>query len=116
YSATQITSGGELSDRTQLNKRIKEELSDVVNWNAGAEVRLPFTGLFGRAGLIYQPPPFTSDPARFAQKALTCGAGYDSKGMVQVDLAYAYGWRGENESLQNGDLDLAEQKIAKHTF
>ena len=116
YTSMQLTSGGgALPNRTLINKRIKEELTDVIDWNLGAEVRLPFTGLFGRAGAIYQPTPFKADPTLYAQKAFTLGAGYDANSVVQVDLGYAYAWRGENKELQIGAVDSGEQKAGRHT-
>jgi hypothetical protein len=116
YTTMSITEeAGTLPSRTALNKRIKDELASVLNVNVGAEVRLPLTGLRGRVGGIYQPSPFKADPSRFAQKVLTLGAGYNSYDTVEFDLAYAYGWRGENEDLQDGDAGITDQNIGRHT-
>ncbi len=115
YSAMKITSGaGDLPDRTEINKRIKDDLAAVVNLNAGAEFRLPFTGLSARAGAMYRPSPFGSDPARFSQKFLTAGLGINSNNMLQFDLGYAYGWYGENKNQQTDNSDGAEHTIAYH--
>jgi hypothetical protein len=104
YSQTKITSGaGELPDRTALNKRIKDDLGAVVNLNLGAEFRLPWTGLSARAGFIYQPSQYKADPSRFARKFLTAGIGINSGDVMQFDLAYAFGWRGEHPSQQSAD-------------
>ena len=117
YAAMKVTSGaGELPNQTEINKQIKDQLAAVLNLNVGAEVRLPFTGLSGRAGAIYQPSPYQADPSRFAQKAVTIGAGFNSNDMMQFDIAYAYAWRGENRNRQTGDASSAEQTIGYHTI
>jgi hypothetical protein len=116
YAAMEITSGvGDLPERTAINKRIKDELAAVVNLNLGAEFRLPFTGLSARAGGIYQPSPYKADPSRYAQKFLTAGVGINSNNMMQFDIGYAYGWRGENKNQQTGNSSSAEQRTGYHT-
>jgi len=117
YDAITVTSGlGSLPERTAVNKRIKEDLMAVINWNAGAEVRLPLTGLIARAGAVYQPSPYLADPSsRLAHKAVALGAGYNSSDMMQFDVAYAYGWRGENKNPQTDDATTSEQKSGDHT-
>ncbi len=115
YSAMKITSGlGDLPDRTSINKRINDELSAVVNLNAGVEFRLPFTGLSARAGGMYRPSPYLNDPSRNGQKFLTAGVGINSNDFMHFDLGYAYGWRGENKNEQTGNDSGAEQTIASH--
>ena len=117
YSSMKITDGvGDLPDRTEINKRIKDELSAVLNLNAGLEFRLPFTGFIARAGGIYQPSLYQADPARFAQKYLTAGVGINSNNMMHFDIGYAYGWRGEFRDEQTGDASIAERKIVSHNF
>ena len=116
YTAMTITSGlGGAPAQTAVNKRIKEELARVLNLNLGAEVRLPFTGLSARAGGIYQPSPYAADPSRFAQKAITLGAGYNSHDSMQLDLAYGYAWRGD-KNLESGNVNPTEQGLGTHTF
>jgi hypothetical protein len=116
YADMKITGGvGELPARTQINKRIKDELSAVVNLNMGAEFRLPFTGLSARAGGIYQPSPYKGDKSRYDQKFLTAGIGINSNNIMQFDMAYAYGWRGEHKTQQEVNDSGSEQQIAYHT-
>jgi hypothetical protein len=116
YADMKITGGvGDLPDRTAINKRIKDELSAVLNLNAGLEFRLPFTGLCARAGAIYQPSPYKDDPSRYSQKFLTAGFGINSNNIMQFDMAYAYGWRGEHKSQQEVSDSGAEQQIAYHS-
>ena len=117
YSDMKITSGvGELPDRTLINKRIKDELSAVVNLNAGVEFRLPWTGLSARAGAMYRPSPYKQDPSRFSQKFLTAGFGINSNNMMQFDIGYAYGWRGDETFRQTTDLQAASDSGAQETI
>jgi len=117
YTTVRITSGaGALPDRTLINKRINDELAAVLNLNLGAEVRLPFTGLSGRAGGIYQPSPYGSDPARNSRKVVTVGCGYNANDVAQVDLGYAYAWRGENRERQVGDDSSANRTVGFNTL
>ncbi|MGH7495788.1 MAG: hypothetical protein ACREOO_25810 [bacterium] len=117
YSTMKITSGvGDLPDQTEINKRIQEELSAVLNLNAGAEFRLPFTGLSARAGGIYQPSPYGEDSSRYGQKFLTAGVGINSSNMFHFDVGYAYGWRGENKNQQTDNDSGSEQTIAYHNL
>ena len=112
-----ITSGvGELPDRTLINKRIKDELSAVVNLNAGVEFRLPLTGLSARAGAMYRPSPYKQDPSRFSQKFLTAGFGINSNNMMQFDIGYAYGWQGDETFRQTTDLQAASDSGAQETI
>ncbi|MGH7492608.1 MAG: hypothetical protein ACREOO_09445 [bacterium] len=117
YSAMKLNSGvSVLSDRTRINKRLKEELTAVVNVNAGVEFRPPFTKLSLRAGGMYQPSAFKNAPAGSGQKFLTAGLGINSFDMFQVEIGYAYGWRGEYKDLQTSEDSGAEQSIAYQTF
>jgi hypothetical protein len=115
YTGMELTSGGgDVPTRTAVNKRINEELAPVLNLNVGAEVRLPWTGFSARAGGIYQPSQYRADPARFARKTVTLGAGYNANDSAQIDLGYGYSWRGENEARQ-ADPTTTDQSVASHT-
>lgn len=116
YTAIRVTSGGgTLPERTELNRQIHDELATVVNLNLGAEVRLPFTGLRARAGGIYQPSPYRADPGRFDRKVVTLGCGYDANGAAQVDLGYAYAWRGEKTAREIFETGQGED-VGSHTL
>ena len=116
YSAMKVSSGvGDLPDRTEINKRIKDGLGAALNLNAGVEFRLPLTGLIARAGGIYQPSPYAADPSRYSQKFVTTGVGINSNNTMYFDLAYAYGWRGEHKDELTGSDSVAERTIAYHS-
>jgi long-subunit fatty acid transport protein len=117
YASMKISTGvGTVSDRTRISKRIKDELTGTVNLNAGVELRVPSTGLSARAGAMYQPSPYKDEPSRNDQKFLTAGFGIRSIDFFQLDVGYAYGWRGENKNQQTGSASAAEQSISYHTI
>jgi hypothetical protein len=115
YAEMKVTAGADIPDRTDLNKRIKDELGSVINLNGGAEFRLPFTGLIARAGFIYLPSQYEADPSRFARKILTAGFGINSSDIMAFDIAYAYGWWGEHQSQQEATEPMVDQFIDSHS-
>jgi len=97
------------------NKIIKESFRPVVNYSLGGEVRLPFTEIRGRAGLMYLPSPYEDDPENFDRVYLTLGAGIVAGQVLKFDVAYSYGfWEtyGENYS---SNQSTVFQKISSHT-
>jgi hypothetical protein len=118
YAAMKVTSSatGSVTDEALINKRIKDNLSAVMNLNAGVEARLPWTGLCARAGAIYQPSPFMEDPSKFALKAVTLGAGINSQDLMRFDIGYAYAWRHENQNQATGDANSGDEKNGYHTL
>jgi len=116
YAAMKVNTGiGGLSDRTQINKRVKDELRAALNLNAGVEFRPPFTGLSVRAGAMYQPSPYKGETADASQKFLTAGLGLNTNNVIQIDMGYAYGWRGENKNQLPDNDSVAAQHIAYQT-
>ena len=97
------------------NKIIKENFRPVINYNMGAEVRIPWTELRGRAGLMYLPSPYENDPENFDRIYLTLGAGIFVGQALKFDVAYSYGfWEtyGDNYS---SNQSRVYQKIDSHT-
>jgi hypothetical protein len=117
YSALRLTEGpGTDPERTLLNKKINDEMAPVINYNFGTEVRLPWTGVSGRGGFLYEPSPFRYDAGRFTKRAITLGAGYDANHVAQVDLGYAYTWRGEDTARQVVEGASADQRLSTNTL
>lgn len=97
------------------NKIIKENFRPVINYNLGAEVRIPWTEIRGRAGLMYLPSPYENDPENFDRVYLTLGAGIFVNQSLKFDVAYSYGfWEtyGDNYS---SNQSRVYQKINSHT-
>jgi len=95
YTQMKYSGGDDFTAQSDINKRIKDEFTRVLNLNIGAEFRLPFTGLSARAGAMYRPSPYKGDATRYDQKFLTIGLGINSSEILQFDLGYMYGWRGQ---------------------
>jgi hypothetical protein len=98
YTQMEVTNGLDIPERSTINKAIKEKFTRVLNMNAGAEFRLPFTGLSARAGAMYRPSPYKSDPGRYDQKFLTLGLGINSGDKLFFDIGYLYGWWDQQKS------------------
>jgi hypothetical protein len=92
YTQMRFTGGTSISDAGLLNKQVLEEYSRVINVNAGAEFRVPWTGISARAGFMYRPSPYKNDTQEYDRKYLTAGAGINSADVLSFDVAYQYGW------------------------
>jgi hypothetical protein len=96
YSSMRFTGGLSVPQRAELTKQIIEDYTRVLNLKAGAEFRLPFTGLSARAGFMYFPSQLKNDENVFDRKYLTAGLGIKSgEGSMEFNLAYIVGWWDE---------------------
>lgn len=114
YTQIDYTSGVSLEDRGTATKRIKSELTPVINLNGGAEFRLPWTGIVARAGFMYMPSPVKNDPMEFDTKVITAGVGINSSDRVRVDVGYALGFwtqRGSQYGLTNLTQDVETHDV-----
>lgn len=96
YSQMRFSSGLSVPKSSELTKEILDKYTRVLNLKAGAEFRLPFTGLSARAGFMYFPSPLKDDETRYDRKYLTAGAGIKSgEGNMEFNVAYIVGWWDE---------------------
>lgn len=100
-----------LSDQ---NKRIKNLMKAVVNYNLGAEYTFPDIGFRIRGGFILQPSAFENDPSDFDKKYLTAGVGFLSDGVIGIDIAYAYGWWKDIGDNYGSNVSRTFQDITYH--
>lgn len=115
YTQMKLSAGADYPEISEINKRIKEEFAPVLNLNAGAEFRLPWTGLSARAGAMYRPSPYKGDPSRFDQKFITLGIGINSSDRLYFDIGYMYGWRDQREDEVATPADPSfEQTVQYH--
>ncbi len=115
YSQMKVSGGLSFPDESDINKRIKDEFTRVVNLNIGAEFRLPFTGLIARAGAMYRPSPYKGDPSRYDQKFITLGFGINSSDRLFFDIGYLYGWRDQRkDEVQTAADPTVDQTIRYH--
>ena len=80
----------------EINKQILEKYTQVFNLRAGAEFRLPFTGLSARAGFMYNPSPLANTPTEYDRKILNAGLGISSgEGDFEFHVTYSRSWWDE---------------------
>jgi hypothetical protein len=112
YSQMQFTDGLDVPQRSSLNKDIIDTYTQTFNLKAGAEFRLPFTGLSARAGAMYIPDPIADTPKEFDHIFLTAGAGIKSgEGAMEFNVAYIYGFWDQMSSDYGTSVQQVSQKI-----
>lgn len=93
YTQMQYSGGLDVPQMSGLNKEIIATYTRTVNLKAGAEFRLPFTGLSFRAGAMFIPLPVADTPFEYDHKFLTAGAGITSgEGSIEFHVAAIYGF------------------------
>lgn len=96
------------------NKRIKNLMRNVVNYNIGAEYTFPEIGFRVRGGFMLYPSAFKDDPSDFDKKFLTAGIGFLSDGVLGIDIAYAYGWWKDFGDNYDTNVSRTFQDITYH--
>jgi hypothetical protein len=99
-----FSEGLTVPDRSALNKQILDKYTQTFNVKAGAEFRLPFTGISARAGAMYIPYPVEDAPQEFDRKFLTAGLGLRSgEGAMEFNVTYILGfWDQLSEDYGSG--------------
>jgi len=93
YTQMQYSSGLDVPQMSGLNKDIISTYTQTLNLKAGAELRLPFTGLSFRAGAMFIPYPVKNTPFEQDRKYITAGAGITSgDGAIEFHLAGILGF------------------------
>ncbi len=96
YTQMQYTAGLDVPEMSGLNKNIIGTYTQTFNVKAGAEFRLPFTGLSFRAGAMIIPYPVADTPFENDRKYITAGAGITSgDGAIEFHIAAIYGFWDE---------------------
>jgi len=96
YTQMQFTDGLGVPEMSGLNKDIIGTYTQTFNVKAGAELRLPFTGLSFRAGAMLIPYPVEDTPFENDRKYITAGAGITSgDGAIEFHLAGILGFWDE---------------------
>ncbi len=114
YTQMKLSGGVDFPMQSDINKRIKEEFTRVLNFNIGGEFKLPITSLIARAGAMYRPSLYKGDPSRYDQKFITLGFGINSSDLLFFDVGYMYGWRDQRkDEVQTADKTF-EQTVQYH--
>ncbi len=89
---TQMEFQNATDELIRFNTDIKEIFRETLNLKGGFEYEFSRTGARVRGGFAYLPSPYDGDPASFARKYITAGAGFIVQNSVAIDLGYAYGF------------------------
>jgi hypothetical protein len=112
YTQMKFSGEMEITKQAALNKNIFERYTQVVNLRAGAEFRLPWTGLSARAGFIYNMSPLKDAPTEYDRKYLTGGLGISSgEGDFEMNLAGMLGWWDIPSEDFGGNIPTISQSI-----
>ncbi len=113
YSDMEFTNGLTSNYRITRNREIEDLFATAINYNVGAEFKVPSLPIFLRIGGMYLQSPFENDPSDYDKKYLTAGAGIELGGRFTLDAGYAYGWwkdfgdnYGVNESRTYQDINV----------
>jgi hypothetical protein len=112
YTQMKFSGEMEITKQAALNKDILERYTQIVNLRAGAEFRLPSTGLRARAGFIYNMSPLKDAPTEYDKKYLTAGLGISSgEGDFEMNLAGMLGWWDIPSEDFGGNIPTISQSI-----
>jgi long-subunit fatty acid transport protein len=116
YKEMEFSNGEGISPTyfSDQNKRIKNLMRPVVNYNLGAEYTFSDLGFRVRGGFILQPSAFKNDPSDFDKKFITAGLGFLSDGVIGIDIAYAYGWWKDFGDNYDSNVSRTYQDITYH--
>ena len=116
YTQIRYSSGGQLPDLTLRNKEFADKLRGAINLNAGAEFRLPWTGISARAGAMFRQSPFKDAPVKAGRKYLTAGIGINSGGRLAFDVGYCVGWWDEVLETYGVNTPNLSQTVVVHNM
>ncbi|MBU0473470.1 MAG: hypothetical protein KKF62_04850 [Bacteroidetes bacterium] len=116
YSQMEFSGDIEQSIIKDNNRVINDNFRAALNYNLGAELRVPNTGICARAGLMYYESPYKDDPTSFDRVYLNAGAGIEVNESIKFDLAYSYGFWDTYSDNYGSDLSRVSQKVDSHTF
>ena len=108
--------GDESYTQAVANQEIRTNLRNTMNTHIGAQVTVPGTGVFLRAGYAVYPSPWEGAPSDWDRKMLSVGGGFAFAEQIFLDVAYAWvTWHNNlGEYLGNGSfLDQEEISTGK---
>lgn len=92
YTQMEFSDGLTAHIRSEINRDINELFRSVFSYNFGVEYKLPIYSASVRGGFFTLPSPYNDDPSDFDKKYITAGFGFVASSVLQIDIAYAYGW------------------------
>ena len=98
------------------NRVINANFKSVLNYNLGAELKIPFTEIRARAGIMYYTSPYKGDPSEFDRVYLNAGAGIVASESLKFDIAYSYGFWDTYSDNYGAGQSRVFQEISSHTI
>ncbi len=116
YSQMEFSGDLETWKIKENNRIIKDNFNATLNLNFGAELKIPFTEIRTRAGIMYFPSPYKEDPKNFDKIFLNAGFGIVVSEALKFDVAYSYGfWDTYSDNYGVGQSRVF-QSISSHTI
>ena len=116
YSQMEFSGDLEKSIITENNRIINQNFGTVINYNLGAELKIPFTEIRARAGIMYYASPYKNDPPSFDRVYLNAGAGIEVSNSIKFDFAYSYGFWDTYSDNYGSNLSRVSQSVSSQTF
>ncbi|MCF6270755.1 MAG: hypothetical protein L3J41_13655 [Melioribacteraceae bacterium] len=116
YSQMKFSGNLDQSIIRENNRVINSYFKGVLNYNLGAELKIPFTEIRARAGIMYYTSPYIDDPQNFDRVYLTAGAGIMAGNALKFDVAYSYGFWDTYSDNYGTNQSRVFQEISSHTI
>ena len=118
YSQSKFDNGNGITSQyiEDQNKKIKDQLGAVLNYNLGAEYTVPVVGLRVRAGFMTMPSAYKNDPSEYNKKYFTFGIGFLAQETIGIDAGFAHGWWKDYGDNYGVDVSRTFQTISDNHF
>lgn len=116
YSQMEFSGNLDQSIIRENNRVINSNFRAALNYNLGAELKIPFTEISARAGIMYYTSPYKNDPQNFDRVYLTAGAGIMAGDALKFDVAYSYGFWDTYSDNYGTNQSRVFQEISSHTI
>ena len=115
YSQMEFSGNLDQNMIRENNKVINSNFRATLNYNLGAELKIPFTEIRARAGIMYYSSPYIDDPQNFDRVFLTAGAGIVAGDALKFDIAYSYGFWDTYSDNYGANQSRVFQEVTSHT-
>ena len=116
YSQMEFSGNLDQSIIRENNKVINDNFRATLNYNLGAELKIPYTEIRARAGIMYYTSPYKDDPQNFDRVFLTAGAGIMAGEALKFDVAYSFGFWDTYSDNYGTNQSRVFQEISSHTI
>ncbi len=115
YSQMEFSGNLDQAIIRENNKIINSNFRATLNYNLGAELKIPFTEIKVRAGIMYYTSPYKDDPQNFDRIFFTAGAGIMAGDALKFDVAYSHGFWDTYTDNYGTNQSRVFQEVSSHT-